>query len=48
MIQMLGDAAGATFHIEREGIAATDSRVREKDDGWRIVHLHASSVEVNG
>jgi hypothetical protein len=48
LVQMLGDNAVATFHIEREGIATTDSRVRVKDDGWRIVHLHASSVQVNG
>lgn len=43
LIQMLGDAAVATFHIEREGIAATDSRVRER--GQRLENRSSACIE---
>jgi len=49
MIQIFGDAAVATFHIERDGILRRRTIVFVKrDEGWRIVHLHASSVQVDG
>lgn len=49
MIQVFGDAAVATFHIEREGILRRRTVVfAKRDEGWKIVHLHASSVQVDG
>jgi ketosteroid isomerase-like protein len=49
LIQIFGDAAVATFHIERDGILRrrTIVFVRRNED-WKIVHLHASSVQVDG
>jgi ketosteroid isomerase-like protein len=45
LIQTFGDAAVATFHIERGGILRRRTVVfAKRDEGWRIVHLHASSV----
>jgi ketosteroid isomerase-like protein len=49
LIQIFGDAAVVTFHIERDGVLRRRTVVFVKrDEGWRIVHLHASSVQVNG
>jgi ketosteroid isomerase-like protein len=49
LIQIFGDAAVVTFHIERDGVLRRRTIVFVKrDEGWRIVHLHASSVQVNG
>jgi ketosteroid isomerase-like protein len=49
MIQVFGDAAVATFHIQRDGILRRRTVVFVKrDEGWRIVHFHASSVQVDG
>ena len=49
LIHMLGDAAVVTFHIDRDGVLRRRTIVFVKrDEGWRIVHLHASSVQVNG
>lgn len=49
MIQVFGNAAVATFHIERDGILRRRTVVfAKRDEGWRIVHLHASSVQVDG
>ena len=48
MIQVFGDAAVATFHIERDGILRRRTLVfARRDGGWRIVHLHASSVQMD-
>ena len=49
MIQVFGDAAVTTFHIERQGILRRRTVVFvKKDEGWKIVHLHASSVQEDG
>ena len=46
LVQTYGDAAVTTFHIETDGILRRRSIVLVKRDGnWRIVHLHASSVQ---
>ena len=47
-IQIFGDAAVTTFHIERDGILRRRTIVFVKRGGnWRIVHLHASSIQMN-
>jgi ketosteroid isomerase-like protein len=49
LIQIFGDAAVVTFHIERDGILRRRTIVFVKrDEVWRIVHLHASSVQRDG
>ena len=43
LIQPLGETALATFHLPRETALGRRTLVlRKMDDGWRIVHLHAS------
>ena len=47
-IQVFGDAAVATFHIERDGILRRRTIVfAKRDEDWKIVHLHASSVQLH-
>ena len=48
LIQIFDDAAVVTFHIERDGVLRRRTIVFVKKEGWRIVHLHAFSVKVNG
>jgi len=45
-VQMLGDVAIATFHLDdRAGFVNRRTIVlRKTDSGWKIVHLHASEV----
>jgi ketosteroid isomerase-like protein len=47
-IQMFGNVAIATFHLDdRAGFVNRRTIVLNKtDDGWKIVHLHASEVPV--
>jgi hypothetical protein len=47
LIQIFDDAAVVTFHIEKMGYCG-DTLVLVKREGGRIVHLHASSVQVDG
>jgi len=47
-VQIFGDTAVTTVHIERDGILRRRSIVLAKRNGsWRIVHLHASSIQLN-
>ena len=49
LVQVFGDAAVTTFHIERDGILRRRTIVFvNRDENWRIVHLHASSVQMDG
>jgi ketosteroid isomerase-like protein len=49
LIQILGDVAIAIFHIEGHKILRRRTIVFvKKDERWRILHLHASSVQVDG
>jgi ketosteroid isomerase-like protein len=46
LIQVFGDAAIATFHLEHEGSLGRRTIVLAKRGGdWRIVHIHPSGVE---
>lgn len=43
-IQLLGDAAVATFHLAREtGVGRRTFVLHRSSAGWEIVHLHASA-----
>ena len=49
-IQFFGDVAIATFHLDdRRGFLNRRTIVLNKtEEGWKIVHLHASEVSVTG
>ena len=49
-IQMLGDVAIATFHLDdRPGVLNRRTVVLSRTtSGWKIVHLHASEVRLPG
>ena len=48
MIQVFGDAAVATFHLERDGMLRRRTFVfAKREERWSIVHLHASTVQAH-
>jgi ketosteroid isomerase-like protein len=48
-IRMMGDAAAVvTFHLGDETLLSRRTLVWKKSaDGWKIVHLHGSAIELN-
>jgi ketosteroid isomerase-like protein len=43
-VQMAGDVAVVTFHLQVAGQLGRRTLVLRRDaDGWRIIHIHASS-----
>ena len=44
MIQVFGDVAVVTFHLEGARLGRRTIVMAKQDDAWKIVHLHASNV----
>lgn len=44
--QVLGDTAVITFHIRDEPLSRRSFVLRQKNDEWRIVHLHGSNASL--